>query len=658
MGWRDAPLVKPAEPPKPQAAPKSWRDAPAVKDERSWLGAAAEAVQNIPSSAVAFGKDIVGMVAQPVETAGSLFDLAAGALETGIKKTLPKDAYAFYRSLDPNPASAQRAVNTANQVGGVYRQRYGSMEALKRAIATDPVGTAADLSVIFSGGAGAARAGAKVSTRIAPRVSVAAGKAADQLTRAAAVTNPVNAMVKPAKVVVKALGKAPLAAQRVISPKASAYMAAAEGQAPTIVTQLRAPNLEIVPGSKPTAAQAASPLNITKFSALGASAEKALPTPYYERGLANEAARTSAVQSVGKTPADITNAMTARTTASKPFYEAADKVLVPADAVFTALLTRPSMNKVLSRASELAKEKGIKFQIGQNRPAQSIPSTILNVEGKPMGNITIPAEVAKYSGDSLHMVKTAFDDLIKNPERFGIGASEARAIANTRGNFLNWFETKVPSYGQARTTYSNMSKPINQMQVGQYLEGKLATPLDVGQRANVFAGAVKDAPGTIRRATTNEARFNALTDVLDPAQVQVIEAIRADLARAAKTQVQAKVGGAAAPKATDLASAAERGLQLPNLLNRVTAVANDIMSRLRGKIDSKLAIQLATEMLDPQVAANALEKAMRAETRAVNIGQMGTAPAKITGRVLRSPGALAGERTRNAMRDTPTDQQR
>jgi hypothetical protein len=32
---------------------------------------------------------------------------------------------------------------------------------------------------------------------------------------------------------------------------------------------------------------------------------------------------------------------------------------------------------------------------------------------------------------------------------------------------------------------------------------------------------------------------------------------------------------------------------------------------------------------------------------------MGAAPAKITGRVLRSPAALAGERTRNAMRDIP-----
>ena len=622
MGWRDAPLVTPTKPPpNPQAAPKSWRDAPAVKDERSWLGTAAEAVQNIPSSAVKFGKDIVGMVTHPVETAGSLFDLAAGALETGIKKTLPKDVYAFYRSLDPDPASAQRAVNTANQVGGVYRQRYGTMEALKRTIATDPVGAAADLSTIFSGGAGAVRGVAKASARVAPRVSVAAGKTANQLTRAAAATNPVNALTKPTKVVVKALEKAPLAAQRIISPKGAAYMAAAEGQAPAIVAQLRAPNLEIVPGSKPTAAQAASPLNVTKFSALGASAEKALPTPYYERGLANEAARTSAVQSVGKTPADITSAIAAREAATGPLYQAAEARKFRADPQLMQLADDPYIKQALPDAIRLSKSQGVSFAANPTR--------------------------------FIHNIKISLDKMLTRSGDTALARGERAQVMDVKNRLVGWLETKAPEYQAARTTFAGMSKPINQMEVGQYLEGKLATPLDVGQRANVFAGAVKDAPGTIKRATTNEARFKALTDVLDPAQVQVIEAIRADLARAAKTQQQAKVGGAAAPKATDLASAAERGLRLPNLLNRVTALANDIMSRLRGKIDSKLAIQLATEMLDPQAAANALEKAMRAETRAVNIGQKGAAAAKVTGRGLRSPAALAGERTRNAMRDIP-----
>jgi hypothetical protein len=68
------------------------------------------------------------------------------------------------------------------------------------------------------------------------------------------------------------------------------------------------------------------------------------------------------------------------------------------------------------------------------------------------------------------------------------------------------------------------------MEVGQYLEGKLTAPLKGGtERAGVFATAVEDAPGTLKRATTNEARFKALTDVLTPDQMAVITAIRDDL---------------------------------------------------------------------------------------------------------------------------------
>jgi hypothetical protein len=189
------------------------------------------------------------------------------------------------------------------------------------------------------------------------------------------------------------------------------------------------------------------------------------------------------------------------------------------------------------------------------------------------------------------------------------------------------------------------------MEVGQYLEGKLKNPLETGERGAVFANAMADAPALLKRATSGEARFKALTDILEPDQVKILENIRDDLARADITKRQAKMGAGAAPKATDIASAAERGVRLPNLLNRVTAVANDIMSRLRGRIDSKLAIQLATEMLDPEAAAAALEKAVKSEKRAAKIGETSANAARRLGRAVKSPATVAGERAENAMRE-------
>jgi len=614
MSWQDAPKVTPTRQQTPKSS--SWKTAPKVKAERSWMDTAGEAVQNIPSSGIEFVKGIAEAVTSPVETAGSLFDLAAGTLN----RAMPAPVRNFINRLDTDPASTRRAVQTAQQVGGVYRQRYGSVEALKRTIATDPVGAAADLSTILSGGAGAVRAGGKAVAKVAPTVAPKTARVANAMTRAAEATNPINALAVPARAIPKAIKRAPVAAQQFLSPKQSAYMAAAEGRAPEIIAQLRAPDIELVPGSKPTAAQAASPLGITEFSALGASAAKAQPTAYFARESANEAARLSALRGVGGTPDDITTAITARTAATDPLYTAAEAQKFRADPQLMALSDDPYIKQALPEALRLSKSQGITFD----------------------SNPTL----------YLHNIKISLDDMLSKTGDTALVRGARSQVMDVRKRLLGWLENKVPEYGAARTTFAEMSKPINQMEVGQYLEGKLTAPLEGGaQRANVFATAVKDAPGTLKRATTNEARFKALTDVLTPDQVAVITAIQDDLARAQVTKTQARAGAAASPDAQRLASAARESVRTPPLLNRIATVANDIISRLQGKIDRKLAVQIATEMLDPQAAATAIEKAMKNQMRAAKVGEAGAAAARAAGKGLQSPVVLAGERTQNAMNE-------
>ena len=616
--------------------------------KRSLLGAAVEAIPNIPSSAAEFATGLYTAVTSPVQTAGTLLDIAAGGLKTGAQKALPKNVYNFINNLDRDPQSAQRAMRAAQQFGGQMKDRYGTYDALKNTLATDPVGFAADMSTLLSGGAGAARQGGKVVSKVAPKVTAKTARVANAMTRAAEATNPVNVLRPAGRAVVKVAERTPLKVANLMSPKSAAYMEAAEGRAPELIAQLRAPGGEIVPGSRPTAAQQASPLGLTKFSAMGEAGAKALPSENLMRASENEAARLASLRTVGGTAEDLAAAKTARTEAASPFYREADKFLVEADKKFTSLLDRPSMDRVLSRASELAAEKNVPFQIGRNRPEQNIPSTILNAEGQPMGVINIPGETAKYPGSSLHMMKMAFDDLIKNPERFGIGATEARAIGKTREEFLNWAETKVPPYKTARETFAAKSKPINQMEIGQFLEGKLTSSLGVEgpQRPTVFGGAVKEAPATIKRATSGESRYLRLTDLLEPNQVKVIEDIRADLARAAETETQARKGAAAAPRITQLAT--QTG-NMPALLNRVATVANTIYNRLQGQIDHKLAIEIATEMLDPKAAAAAVEKAAAREAKAVKKGRIGAAGTRVAGKVLGSTAAKVGAQTQNIM---------
>jgi hypothetical protein len=413
-----------------------------------------------------------------------------------------------------------------------------------------------------------------------------------------------------------------VAVRNFAAPKSTALLQTAEGRGPELVQKLRSPDIELVPGSKPTAAEAASDLNLTQFSALGESARKVDPTLYYQRDLANEAARLSAVQSVGKTPADIAKAEVARTAATTPLYKAAEAQVFRADPKLMKLAEDPYIKLALPDAMRLSNSQGVSFA---NNPTRYI-----------------------------HNVKISLDKMLTKTGETALARGERAQVTAVKNQLVDWLETKAPDYKAARTTFADMSKPINQMQVGQYLEGKLATPLDVGERANVFAGALKDAPSTIKRATTNEARYKALTDILTPAQVKIVNSIRDDLARAAKTKQQAKLGAEAAPKVTELASTAQRALQAPNMLNTAVMIAQNIMSRLRGKIDSNLAIQLALEMLDPKAAANALEKAMRGKALATKIGQVGAAPLSAAGGALRAPATLAAERTANAMANAQT----
>ena len=614
MSWQNAPRVTPTKPPPPKSS--SWKTAPKVKAERSWLDTAGEAVQNIPSSGAEFVKGIAEAVTSPIETAGSLLDLAAGSLN----RAMPAPVRNFINRLDTDPAATKRAVQTAQQVGGFYKQRYGSEEALKRSIAKDPVGVVADLSTLLSGGAGVVRAGGKAVAKVAPSVAPKATRVANAMTRAAEATNPLNVLTVPATKVAKAIERAPVKAQKFTSPKETAYLATAEGRAPELIAQLRAPGGEIVPGSRPTAAQKASPLGLTEFSALGASAAKALPTPYYARESANEAARLASLRTVGGTPDDLTAAIAARTAATDPLYAAAEARKFLADPKLMVLSDDPYIKQAMPEAARLSQSQGITFET----------------------NPTL----------YLHNVKISLDDMLSKTGDTALARGARSQVMDVRKRLLSWLESKVPEYGAARTTFAEKSKPINQMEVGQYLEGKLTAPLEGGtERANVFATAVEDAPGTLKRATSNEARFKALTDVLTPDQVQVITAIRNDLARAQKTKTQARLGATASPDAQRLASAAGEGLRTPPLLNRVATVASDIMSRLKGKIDRKLAIQLATEMLDPEAAANILEKALKNQMRAAKVGGAAGAAARAAGRTAASPAVLAGERTQNAMND-------
>jgi hypothetical protein len=110
-------------------------------------------IRNVKPSAERFVGGLYDVVTNPLQAAKGVLDIGAGAIQS----VLPQRAVDFINQFEANPEAGRQVVEAANAAGGMLKNRYGSYDAIKRTFAEDPVGAAADLSTLLTGGAGAAR---------------------------------------------------------------------------------------------------------------------------------------------------------------------------------------------------------------------------------------------------------------------------------------------------------------------------------------------------------------------------------------------------------------------------------------------------------------------------------------------------------------------
>lgn len=108
-------------------------------DRMKWSNVISESVKNLPSSAKDYFGGMYNALIHPINTAKSVGHLFAG----GVQKLTP---------------GVQEDEKYADTFVNILKDRYGNVENFKKTVAKDPVGVLSDVSMVFTGVGGAARA--------------------------------------------------------------------------------------------------------------------------------------------------------------------------------------------------------------------------------------------------------------------------------------------------------------------------------------------------------------------------------------------------------------------------------------------------------------------------------------------------------------------
>lgn len=320
---------------------------------------------------------------------------------------------------------------------------------------------------------------------------------------------------------------------------------------------------ELVPGSKPTAGEAVASLpeatNLAAHQKVVATTPPAAPG-FAVRAQEQEAARAGALEKVSGTPEKLTAAEGARSAQAASDYEAAFAETVKRDKELGSLMKDPFFKAALPAARDLAKSKGI----------------------------TAKEDLTQF----LDYVKVGLDKQLSRTGDTALAGKEKEAVQSVKNRLLTWMDEKNPAYAAARENFAAASRPINQMQAGQYLGQKLQSPVGHVERAGIFAQAVRDAEGTMEKST-------GFSGPMPEPLKKVADAIAGDLSRKAQYERLARGSNVGNPSVSES--------PLPNLLSRPAMIANFVARNVfRHNLEDNINKVAGRQYLDPQALAASL----------------------------------------------------
>ena len=342
---------------------------------------------------------------------------------------------------------------------------------------------------------------------------------------------------------------------------------------------------EIIPGSQPTTSQIAESSGLSQMNrvAQGYDAEA-----FGSRAIQNNLARQKAIHKVAGDQPMLDAAFDARDTAVKGFLETTKKS--------TAQVKMNESNKLLS---EMLEENVKRPEV--KRVLETVKGTFeAGVDGNQVKTMI---GASKSLGDM--MAKTT--DGVKSNKFI---MKELRQLKTSLDEAITVAE---PAHGKFLKTYTELSRPINKMQVAQKLEEKLVPALSddtgVTQRAASYANALRDGDKLARRATG----FNraTLAETLGD-DVNVLNAVKDDLVRVNYDNTAGRaVGSNTFQNFATNNILSESGLppfvkDLPLIRGSGMRMINNV---LYGNMDEQMKGLLVEALLNPKVAGQAMQAA-------------------------------------------------
>jgi hypothetical protein len=322
---------------------------------------------------------------------------------------------------------------------------------------------------------------------------------------------------------------------------------------------------EIVPGSKPTAAEALA--GIPEGSPLVAHQKIVAETPggvssmFGQRNLDQQNARAALLKEIAKTPKELEIAEMARDNVANFNFGKAYDQAIKADSGLVGLSKNPFFQDEVDDALKL-------------------------MSGKPK-NLT----------QFLHYVKVGLDDKLSKVGDNALNSAQKAAVQKTKNELLGWLKNKNPQYDVGRREFARMSDPINQMEIGQLLEKKLVNPTGK-ETGGSYLAAIDDSEKLAKQATgSNLAKLN-------PENRQRAELIAKDLER--------KLSSMNPPQKTSLQGgvnvADDTRAHVPQMLWRPAMLANALLKAAGSGIEPKIDALAAERYLNPKKLAEFLGK--------------------------------------------------